>query len=60
MTFALTLGKVIKSLLFEVSQTDFTTFVLSSACLLIVALLASYAPASRAAKTDPLVAIRYE
>jgi putative ABC transport system permease protein len=47
-------------LLFDVPPTDQLTFVAVSAILAAVALLASYFPGRRAAKVDPIVALRYE
>jgi putative ABC transport system permease protein len=56
--FALT--RLIKSLLFGVAPFDVTTFVVVSVALGMVALLASYLPARRATKIEPLVALRNE
>jgi len=57
---ALTLTRVLRSLLFEVRTTDPATFVCVTLLLSAVALLACYLPARRAAKTDPMVALRCE
>ncbi len=57
---ALALTRVISSFLHDVSPTDPLTFICMSVVLAGVALLASYLPARRAARTDPMVALRYE
>ena len=52
--------RVMKSLLFGVTSTDPLTFAAVTLLLSFVALLASYIPARRASRVDPLVAFRYE
>ena len=57
---ALLLTRVLSSLLYEVSAHDPLTFSAVAALLMLVALAASYIPARRAMKVDPIVALRYE
>jgi putative ABC transport system permease protein len=57
---SLGLARLMKTLLFGVSPTDPLTFIALSLTLLFVAFLACYLPARRAAKVDPLTALRCE
>jgi len=60
LVLALLLAKVMSSLLIGVSGYDITTFVIVAVVLSVVAFVASYLPARRATKVNPLIALRYE
>jgi len=57
---ALLLTRLLKSFLFGITPTDPVTFTSISVLLVALALLASYLPARRAARVDPMVALRHE
>jgi ABC-type antimicrobial peptide transport system permease subunit len=57
---ALGLTRAISALLFGVTPTDPTTFLVVAITLALVACVACYIPARRATKLDPLVSLRYE
>jgi len=57
---AYAITRVMKSLLFGVTGTDPLTFAGVTFVLVFVALMASYLPARRASRVDPLLAIKYE
>ena len=56
--FALT--RFLASLLFGITPTDTLTFVIVSVMFFLIAMIASFIPARRATRVDPLVALRYE
>jgi putative ABC transport system permease protein len=57
---ALALTRFLASLLFGVTPTDAITFVVVSVLFFLVATVASFIPARRATRVDPLKALRYE
>jgi putative ABC transport system permease protein len=57
---ALAVTRVLATFLFEVKPTDLPTFLVVAALLVAVALLAALLPAQRAARVDPLIALRWE
>ncbi len=57
---ALLLARLMTKMLYGVSSTDPATFAAVAVAILVVALGASYLPARRAMRVDPMVALRYE
>ena len=57
---ACALGRLLRSMLYEISPGDPLTFVSVVTVMFLVAIAACYIPARRAAKVDPMEALRYE
>ena len=57
---ALLLARSIRTMLFQVSPNDPATYAAVAVFLAVVALTASYIPARRATKVDPIIALRHE
>jgi len=60
LVISLAASRLVTSLLFDVSATDIVTFVTVPLVLAVAAFGASYLPALRATRIDPMVALRYE
>jgi putative ABC transport system permease protein len=54
------LTRFLKGMLFGVEATSVVPYAVGAVLLIVVALLASYIPARRATKVDPIIALRYE
>jgi len=53
-------SRVLRGLLYGIEATDVATYIVTSLVLIAVALIAAWLPARRAAKVDPMIAMRPE
>jgi ABC-type antimicrobial peptide transport system permease subunit len=51
---------LMRAILFGVNTLDAVSFIRVSALFFLIAMLAAYLPARRAARVDPIMALRYE
>jgi ABC-type antimicrobial peptide transport system permease subunit len=58
LTVSLAAGRLMQSLLYQVAALDATTYLAAAVAVLACAALAGYVPARRAARIDPMVALR--
>jgi ABC-type antimicrobial peptide transport system permease subunit len=58
LVFALTMARVLRSLIYNVSPADPMTFISVAILVIAIAMLACYLPARRAARANPMVALR--
>jgi ABC-type antimicrobial peptide transport system permease subunit len=57
---ALGLAKLVRSMLFGITPSDTVSFAAALALMAVVTAIAAWVPARRAARVDPMVALRYE
>jgi putative ABC transport system permease protein len=57
---ALAIARILSSMLYQISIVDPVTYLTAVVILLAVVLLASYIPARRATKVEPVIALKYE
>ena len=60
LVIALGLSGFLSSLLYQIRPTNFLPYLVATTVSIVMALLASYVPARRASRVDPMVALRYE